>query len=85
MDSKRIEIKICMGSSCHLKGSYEIVERLKKYFENEKQISLKGSLCMNNCTNGVCIEINGVKYSKISLENLDKTIIKEIEKIKLED
>ena len=31
-----MNIKVCVGSSCHLKGSYEVIQSLKKYIEDNK-------------------------------------------------
>ena len=45
-------ITICIGSSCHLKGSRSIIQGLeKKIRENElcSQIELNGSFCTGEC------------------------------------
>ena len=53
-----MDITICIGSSCHLKGSHDIVkilERLVALNHLQDDITLKGSFCMGECTsNGVC-------------------------------
>lgn len=57
---------ICIGSSCHLKGSRQIVEQLKELVAEhhlEEKVELKGAFCMGNCTNGVCVELDGKHYS----------------------
>ena len=44
-------VLICVGSSCHLKGSEEIVELLKKKVEEHKldnEVTLAGSFCMRS-------------------------------------
>jgi len=64
-----IELNICIGSSCHLKGAYNIVENIQqKIKENnlEKKINFKASFCMQQCSNqGVCITVNGQKHNMI--------------------
>lgn len=68
-----VDIYICVGSSCHLKGSYSIIEELKRLIALEKlenMVNLKASFCTGDCTNGVCIEIDGEKIQKISRENV---------------
>ena len=45
-------IQVCVGSSCHLKGSSEIVELLQKAVEEyhlETQVTLAGSFCIGKC------------------------------------
>lgn len=59
-------ISICVGSSCHLKGSREIISKLTSLIEESEQkekIELNGSFCMGNCVNGVCVKIDDVLYS----------------------
>ncbi|MGN0205190.1 MAG: (2Fe-2S) ferredoxin domain-containing protein [Coprococcus sp.] len=54
-------ITICIGSSCHLKGSRTIIQKLGELITarqlNDK-IELNGSFCMGECANGVCVKIN---------------------------
>jgi len=64
--SNKVNITICVGSSCHLKGSYEIVQFLKEIIKSnvlEQKIILKGCFCMEKCTEGVNIKINEELYS----------------------
>lgn len=50
-----LQIIICVGSSCHLKGSYYIInsfqELIKKNKLNDK-VELKASFCLGHCTSG---------------------------------
>lgn len=66
-------IQICVGSSCCLKGSYEIVELAKKYVEEnnlDTEIALCGGFCVGKCNRiGVTITIDDQIYSGISKEN----------------
>ena len=52
-------ITICIGSSCHLKGSRTIIQKL----ELNDKIELNGSFCMGECSNGVCVKINDELFS----------------------
>lgn len=61
-----MEITICIGSSCHLRGSREIISKLEKLVsENSLQdeVELKGSFCMGQCQKGVCVTVDGELYS----------------------
>ena len=55
-------IQICVGSSCHLKGSPEIVELLTKAVEEnhlEEQVTLAGSFCIGKCNRyGVTVQVD---------------------------
>lgn len=59
-------ITICIGSSCHLKGSREIVSKLEELVAREKvsdQVELAGSFCMGECVKGVCVRVDGELFS----------------------
>ena len=61
-----MNITVCVGSSCHLKGSREIVEQLQDLIAKEdlsKKISLSGSFCMKRCIRGVCVRVDDELYS----------------------
>ncbi len=61
-----MDITVCIGSSCHLKGSHDLVkifERLIALNRLQEKIELKGSFCMGECTsNGVCVSMNGERF-----------------------
>lgn len=66
-----MKIYVCIGSSCHLKGSRQVVEKLQKLICDgglEDKMELAGTFCMGNCQCGVCVKINGEIYS-VSPEN----------------
>ena len=61
-----MKITICIGSSCHLKGSRQIVEELQRLVKENQlddKIELAGQFCMGNCQNGVCVTMEGQTYS----------------------
>ena len=67
-------IQICVGSSCHLKGSPEIVEFLQKAVEEyhlEDMVTLAGSFCIGKCNrDGVTIQIDDEVFVGITKENV---------------
>ena len=69
-----MNIQICVGSSCHLKGSYEIVEMLTKMIEEhqlENEISLAGSFCIGKCNReGVTVQVDDEICVGITRNNL---------------
>jgi NADH:ubiquinone oxidoreductase subunit E len=59
-------ITICIGSSCHLKGSREIVKSLEELIslhKVENKVELNGSFCIGNCMKGVCVKIENDLFS----------------------
>lgn len=59
-------ITICIGSSCHLKGSRKIVDQFNALIKENKvedKVSLNGSFCIGECMKGVCVKIDGKLFS----------------------
>jgi NADH:ubiquinone oxidoreductase subunit E len=55
-----IEVTVCVGSSCHLKGAYEVIQRFEKLIKEkgmEKEVDLKGSFCLGKCAQAVTVRI----------------------------
>ena len=72
-------VDVCVGSSCHLKGSYDVIQKLQKLIaENnlEDKVTLKASFCLGNCSNGVSMRIDGEVVSNANPENIED-ILKE--------
>ena len=70
-----MEIYVCIGSSCHLRGSYDIIELLKKNIKLnnlEDKIDLKASFCLGKCTSGVTIKVDDEIITGVSKENFDE-------------
>lgn len=61
-----MKITVCIGSSCHIKGSRQVVEQLQ-YFINENnlgdKVELGGTFCMGKCQQGVCVTGDDVFHS----------------------
>ena len=60
-------IKVCVGSSCHLKGSYEVIEAFKevlKKYDVEDVIELQASFCLGHCALGVTVGGEGSEPSE---------------------
>ena len=66
-------IQVCVGSSCHLKGSPEIVELLQNSVETyhlENDVTLMGSFCIGKCNReGVTIQVDDDIHIGITKEN----------------
>ena len=61
-----MKITVCIGSSCHLKGSRQVVEKLQALISENNlgdKIELAGTFCMGNCQHGVCVTVDGDFYS----------------------
>ncbi|SDH99360.1 (2Fe-2S) ferredoxin domain-containing protein [Proteiniclasticum ruminis] len=67
-----MKIEICVGSSCHVRGSYEVVKNVEAFVKDQEldhEIELKGCFCMGHCTEGVSVKIDG-GVLQVSEENV---------------
>ncbi len=81
-----VDVKVCIGSSCYVKGSDQIVENLQKLIKQkgwDDKVNIKGSFCMQNCQNkqGIGITINNEKIEGITLANAMEILQEIIEKL----
>jgi NADH:ubiquinone oxidoreductase subunit E len=71
-----MDIKVCIGSSCHIKGSQTIVQMLQNAISEhhlEDKITLSGSFCTGNCNRiGVTIVVNGKIFTGIIPETFNE-------------
>lgn len=61
-----MKITVCIGSSCHVKGSRCIVERLRELIDDNgltDKIELAGTFCLGECQKGICVKIGDEVYS----------------------
>ena len=69
-----VKVTVCIGSSCHLKGSRQLVERFQyliKENKKDEQIELAGAFCMGKCaSDGVSVTVDG-DYFAVKPENAD--------------
>jgi len=76
-----MEIKVCMGSACHIKGSPNIARKLQALLKEnglDEKVGLRGSFCMGPCNKGVVVTVNGKAFYHISEDNVEKFFYKEI-------
>ena len=61
-----MEIKVCVGSACYVKGSHSVIESLQqliKKYHVESTVVLKAAFCLGNCTQAVSVALDDVVYS----------------------
>lgn len=54
-------IQVCIGSACHLKGSYEVIQNLKSLISTygvEEKVTLQSSFCLGLCGKSVSIKLD---------------------------
>jgi len=75
-----MKITVCIGSSCHIKGSRQVVEQLQYLIGENKlddKVELGGTFCMGKCQQGVCVTVDD-KFHSVTPETVDKFFEKEV-------
>ena len=75
-----LKITVCIGSSCHIKGSRQVVEQLQYLIaENDlgDKVELGGTFCMGKCQQGVCVTVND-SFHSVTPESVEEFFAKEV-------
>ncbi|MDD6879026.1 MAG: (2Fe-2S) ferredoxin domain-containing protein [bacterium] len=80
-----MKVTVCIGSSCHIKGSRQVVEQLQSLIDEYgigDKVELAGTFCLGTCQLGVCVTI-GDKFYSVSPETVkeffDENILGKVE------
>ena len=76
-----VEVKVCVGSSCHMKGSYQVIktfEELIKKNDLKDEVALKASFCMGQCLRGISITVNGEPVQNVGFANAQDVFYQQI-------
>ncbi|MDD6061241.1 MAG: (2Fe-2S) ferredoxin domain-containing protein [Acutalibacteraceae bacterium] len=61
-----MKVTVCIGSSCHIKGSRQVVEQLQTLIRDaglSDKVELGGTFCMGKCQQGVCVMVDDEFFS----------------------
>ncbi len=78
----KIEIKICMGSSCFTRGNNVLIRAIQEWADEAKkqgsvqEIELSGTTCQDCCQEGPNLEVNGKRHGHMS-EAVVRDVLKE--------
>lgn len=75
-----MKITVCIGSSCHVKGSRQVVEQLQYLIAENKlgdKVELGGTFCMGRCQEGVCVTVDDAFHS-LTPETVEKFFSEEV-------
>jgi NADH:ubiquinone oxidoreductase subunit E len=82
---QRIEMQICLGSSCFSRGNRDVVGFIREYLKKnhlEDRIIFRGARCMDLCSNGPNLRINEKIIEGVTLTKIEGILEKEFGDIK---
>ena len=75
-----MKVTVCIGSSCHIKGSRLVVEGLQNLIEENNlgdKVDLGGTFCLGKCQQGVCVNVDD-EFHSVSPETVKEFFETEI-------
>ena len=78
--AQRIEMAICMGSSCFSRGNKDVVMFIKDYLRKnhlDDKVIFKGARCMDHCSNGPTLIVNGLTIEGVTISGIESILEKE--------
>jgi len=69
-----ITIQVCIGSACHLKGSYNVINKLQELIKEKKleqKITVKAAFCLGQCTKAVSVKVNEGDVHSLNEERVE--------------
>jgi len=68
-----VKICVCIGSACHLKGSYNVINSLQELIETNNlgdQVGIEAVFCLNHCTQAVSVRVNDGEVESVSAQTV---------------
>ena len=89
----KIEVSVCVGTNCFMKGSQELLKNLMAYvtenklqdivgFEGqEEMVDVKATFCFERCDRGPVVKVNDMIIEHATFDKVKTEIDKEVERI----
>lgn len=80
----KLNINVCFGTSCMLKGSQKLLKQILDYVETKDfkdNVGVDASFCFEKCSKGPVVRIGSQTIEKCTIEMAEKVINEEIQKI----
>lgn len=76
-----INLKVCIGSACHVKGSYNVINTFQQMIEHHElfdKVELQAVFCLGHCTEAVSVKIDDSEVYSVQGTNARAFFEKEI-------
>lgn len=70
-----MKVQVCIGSSCHQRGSYKVMKRLKELVEENglaDKVTVCSAFCLGRCEDGVSVAVDDAIVTGIGEGNTDE-------------
>ena len=72
-----VKVTVCVGSSCHIRGSRAVLKRFAEIIQAENlenEVALVGSFCMERCGESMNWKFDDEEISSTSVEEAEETL-----------
>ena len=79
---EKLAVKVCMGTSCYLKGSQALLHRLARHVSDqglEAEVQPKATFCFEACSQGPTVEIGGEVMHRCAYEQVVEALDRALE------
>lgn len=76
-----IEISVCVGSSCHMRGSYQVIKTFTELIKRnglEDTVKLRAAFCMGRCMSGISLLVDGKPVENVGFTNAEQVFYTEV-------
>lgn len=70
-----LKVKVCVGSSCHIRGGAKTLKAIKSLIEEsglEKEIELSADLCLENCVQAPNVVVDGTVFGGVTPDKAEE-------------
>lgn len=74
-----LELKVCVGSSCHIRGGAKTLKVFKSLIEAHglaDQVDLEADLCLENCMQAPNVIVDGAIFGGITPDKAEDFFVK---------
>lgn len=79
-----VVLEVCVGSACHLKGAYNVINGFKELVESKKlqdKVEVKAAFCLGNCTKPVSVRVNGTEVCSVKEDKIEEFFKEKVENL----
>lgn len=73
-----MKVRICVGSSCHLKGAPQVIAAFQDILaqrpELAAEVELGACYCQDRCQEGVIVTVDDQVYSRVTPEMVEQIL-----------
>lgn len=70
-----VTVNVCIGSACHLKGSYNVINKLQSIIAErglEDKVVVKAAFCLGECTKAVSVKVDDGPINSVNEGNVEE-------------